>query len=105
MGSSRGRSTVRAKSAIFCILGVLCVQPCVAYGCHYGWFLSCMFEELCWLLELGLFWPPGACPRLCRCVCVTWKVVYASVLSVVFGFRLGLKYVVLTRVAICCNAL
>jgi len=79
------------------------VQPCVAYGCHYGCFLSCMSEELCWLLELELFLPPGACPSLCRFVWVTWKVVYASVSSVVFGFNLGLKYVVPTRVALCCN--
>merc|ERR1712151_838590 len=65
--------------------GVLCVQPCVAYGCHYGCFLSCMFEELCWLLEYSCFLPPEACPTCCLLVCVTLKVVYASVLSVVFG--------------------
>jgi len=64
------------------------VQPCVAYGCHYGCFLSCMSEELCWLLELAVILPPGACPTCCWVVGLTCEVVYASVLSVVFGFIL-----------------
>merc|ERR1712232_1316306 len=51
-------------------LGVLCVQPCVAYGCHYGWFLSCMSEELCWFLELGYFFATGSMPQIVSfCVC------------------------------------
>merc|ERR1712232_673270 len=87
------RSTVQAKSAVFCILGVLCVQPCVAYGCHYGCFLSCMFEDLGWLLELLCFLPPEACPTCWLLVWVTLKVVYASVLSVVFGFYFGFNRV------------
>jgi hypothetical protein len=69
------------------------VQPCVAYGCHYGCFLSCMFEDLCWLLELVCFLPPEACPTCWLFVWVTMKVVYASVLSVVFGFYFGFNRV------------
>merc|ERR1712066_1091982 len=53
---------------------------------YYVCFLSCMFEELCWLLGYSCFLPPEACPTCCLLCVITWKVVYASVLSVVFGF-------------------
>merc|ERR1712228_486443 len=54
-----------------------------------------------WLLELGLVSPPGACPYCCLVCVVTWKVVYASVLSVVFGF----SFAVLVAIINACSFL
>jgi len=40
----------------------------------------------CW--SRFVYLPPGACPTCCWGCCCTCEVVYASVLSVVFGFNL-----------------